>query len=220
MRIVLALALSLALAALASCGSEGGPSDVAREVGGSVANMMGMPLVAQVTELGPQHDHWVAQVATDRFHQYLVFDPSPTCRAVLQSEERVEFRNVGTFGRLSAAGQHCDAVGTLSLEVWYAQRDAPPPRGLAPRATSFYRVAGGNDTLSFLRGRFPGVGIIGIPGGIDIIVAIPKTAICEPLLSTTVTSMEFRASGAPLVLIAKGRDACPCQGVFQPLPGR
>lgn len=219
MRTLFTSILAIAWWSLLACQSEGGPNEAAREVGGNLANTMGMPLAARVSELGPQDRHWVASVATDRFHQRLVFDPSPTCQSVLQSTEPVEFRNVGTFGRLSAAGQRCDAVGTLSLESWYAQRDAPPPRGLAPRATSFYRVAGGDETYSFLRGRFPGVGIIGIPGGIDITVAIPKTPLCAPLLENTVSSMEYRSTGAPLVLIAKDRDACPVAGVFQPLPG-
>jgi len=218
MRTIHALASVLVLA-ITSCGSEGGPADVAREVGGNLANTMGVPRLARVTEVAPQDAHWVAQVATDRFQQKLVFDPSPGCQAVLQSKEQIEFRNVGTFGRISSAGQTCDAVGTLSLEAWYAQRNAPPPPGLAPRATSYYREAGGNETLSFLRGRFPGVGIIGIPGGTDIIVAIPRTPTCEPLLNMTVTSMEFRRSGAPLVLIVKDREACACAGVFQPRPG-
>ncbi len=219
MRTILTRACALAALAISSCQSEGGPRAVAREVGGNLANSMGMPLAAQVTELSPQDQHWVAQVATSRFAQRLVFDPNSACQAVLRSQEPVEFRNIGVFGRLISAGQNCDAVGTLSLEAWYAQRDAPRPRGLAPRATSFYRVAGGNEMSTFLRGRFPGVGIIGIPGGVDINVAIPKSQICEPLLTMRTTSMEYRTNGAPLVLIANSRDACPVEGVFQPIPG-
>ncbi len=212
LRSILCLGLAAATAALSACFLK----STAEQVGGNVAHSVGRPLVARISEVGPWEDKLVARVVTERFDQRLVFDPTPDCHAVLQSETRVNFRNVGTFGRMSTPEAVCNPIGTLSLESWFTARAARGPRGQAPRAVSQYRVVGSDETRTFLRGRFPLVGVIGIPGGMDMIVAIPRSDVCAPLLDVQVAQMEFRRRGAPLVLIPQGREECPCLGVIRP----
>ncbi len=215
-RVVAAVAMVVSMGT--GCKSDDPIGDTARQIGDNLAHTAGAPLRAQVTEVGRFEGQTIANIATDRFEMKAVLSQSPGCDSVMaEAVERVNFRNVGNFGRLSTPNATCMLVGTLDLEAWWGQRQAPRSRGMNPRATAQYRVIGRDDDWTFLRGRFPLLGTVGIPGGIDMITAVPHTELCELLQDRSVVQMEFRRRGGPpVVFMARGREECPCEGVIQP----
>ncbi len=210
----IAAAVLVVAVACSGCKSDDG---LAGEAAGDIAHTMSIPIGARVDPVGVYDGQTVALIKTDRFEMRLVMETSPGCEAIASDAAgSVTFRNIGNFGRLSSDQGTCSLVGTLDLEEWWIQRQAKRGRGLAPRATAMYQVVGRDDDWTYLRGRFPLLGTIGIRGGIDMITAIPHTELCAPLLERTVVQMEYRRQGPPIVFMSQGRDECPCAGVLQP----
>lgn len=208
--------LAVVLLILTSCRHDGPVTNTAQRVGDNLAHTVGAPLVTALSPSGTWSDHAVVKASTSRFDMLLVLEQSTGCQNVAaETVERVNYRNIGNFGRLSTPTDTCNVIGILSLEAWFAQRQAPRGRAMVPRATSTYRVDGSDDAWTFLRGRFPLVSSVGIPGGLDMVIAVPHTEICETIVTRTIAQMEFRRQGAPLVLMS-GREECPCEGVIQP----
>ena len=213
-RLGFAIVLVLSLACQKSANVVTG---TATQIGDNMAHSVGAPLQARLTSSGTWEQHPVVDVATDRFEMKMVLERSPGCQGIMaETVERVNYRNAGNFGRLTSPNDSCDLIGTLNLEAWFGQRSAPRSRAPNPRATATYRVVGSDDSWTYLRGRFPLVGIVGIPGGIDVVVAVPHSPICDLLLERTLVQMEFRRRGTPLVFMARGREECPCEGVIRP----
>jgi hypothetical protein len=137
---------------------------------------------------------------------------------VLRPEASIEWVEVGLFGRARSGEQDCDAVGVLSLAEWRDRRPRPPVRPM-PRGPAYYGVVAQDADLALLRGRFPLTGLIGIPGGIDLVAVVPKLARCQgPLGRTTSTITYSDTADAPYAFMSD-TGLCPILGFALPLSG-
>ena len=71
------------------------------------------------------------------------------------------------------------------------------------------------DDLILLQGRFPLVSQIGISGGENILVALPREARCEQVTPKGVGSIEFRPSGERVLSLVAADGLCPVFGVVR-----
>ena len=127
----------------------------------------------------------------------------------------MRYRNLANFGRIEVGEFSCDPVGVLSLAAWRDRGPRPQTRAAIPRDQAVYEVYYRDDELALARGRFRLTGLIGIPGGIDYVAAIPNNEECAGILEQKVASIEFRVKGnRPFVLLGK-RGPCPIQGFAQ-----
>ncbi len=72
--------------------------------------------------------------------------------------------------------------------------------------------------LSFLRGRFPLVGLVGWSGGEDTIAVVSHAPECREVAARGVASLEVRPRGdTTLALVAEPRPCC-IEALIRPLP--
>jgi len=142
---------------------------------------------------------------------------TPTCARVAMPEARVRWVSRGFPGRVEAGGEVCEAAGILDLAAWRDRQPRPdvPP---VPRKTARWTVLHRDGRLALLRGRFVLAGLVGMPGGPDLVAVIADDGSCEGLLRERDGSLEYRASGRDAFRLLAGEARCPVLGFARPPP--
>jgi hypothetical protein len=138
------------------------------------------------------------------------------CLQVLAPDAHVNYAKSGVFGTFRRDDLHCDPVGVASLAAWrdrLPRRVGPP----VPRAPVYYSLLQEDPELIFLRGRFPLVSRVNIPGGYDIVAVLPNSGPCVGLAQRTDASLEFRSSGPEPFVLLNDNALCPVLGFALPL---
>jgi hypothetical protein len=213
----LAVVLAIAVGAAAQ---EGRDTGLGAQLKRAVPGTQSAATVQTVSERAGYLEGWV--VSGEEGQLRYLFPDTPTCRRLLQPEASLKWADQGTYGELSdAAGDHCDPIGTLTLQDWRRfRRNARSGAGLAtrPRAQANYQVIHLDEEFAFLRGRFPLTGAVGVVGGYDIVAVVRNAPECEKVLGRKTSSMEYLERAPYLVLISNGR--CPIRGLAMPPPPR
>jgi hypothetical protein len=147
----------------------------------------------------------------------LLVPATPRCTRVARPEASVRWVSRGFPGRLEAGDEACEAAGILDLAAWRDRRprpDVPPVPRKQARWTVLYR----DGRLALLRGRFPLAGLVGMPGGGDLVAVVADDPACAPLLATDVGTLEYRASGRDAFRLLAGEARCPVLGFARPPP--
>jgi hypothetical protein len=170
--------------------------------------------VNAVSELGP----YLLVELRGRGANLTLFTPvTETCARVLRPEASVVYSKSGIFGRITRDNESCDPVGVASLAAWrdrtFRRRGRPLPRAQV-QFTTLYE----GKQLVLLRGRFPMVGRVGIPGGFDLVAMVANDAVCRPVIERGVASMEFRDAGPMPFSLVGERARCEVLGFAAP-PG-
>ncbi len=216
-----ALALATALAIAVGAGAqEGRDAGLGAQLKRAVPGTKSAATVQTVSERAGYLEGWV--VSGEEGQLRYLFPDTPTCRRLLQPEASLTWADQGTYGELrDAAGDHCDPIGTLTLQEWRRSRrnartgiDGP----MRPRAQARYQLIHSDEEFAFLRGRFPLTGAVGVVGGYDIVAVVRNAPECENVLGRKTASMEYLERPPYLVLISNGR--CPIRGLAMPPPPR
>jgi hypothetical protein len=208
-----ALAIGFAALAFGSAGCE-----TAKHTGAKVLYGINPVGSADATVLGVSRHgpYLIASFAGPLEGLRMVAPATESCLQMLVPSAPVNYAKSGIFGRLSHEAATCDLVGVASLEAWrdrQPRRRSNPP---VPRATARFRPLQKDADFLFLRGRFPLVGRVFIPDGIDYVALLPNTASCQSAAARGDTSMEFRPAGPePFVLLSEGAP-CPIAGFALP----
>lgn len=215
----LTLAAGLAFAAGAAA-QEGRDTGLGAQLKRAVPGTQSKATVQTVSERAGYLEGWV--VSGEEGQLRYLFPDTPTCRRLLQPEASLRWADQGTYGELSdAAGEHCDPIGTLTLQEWRRFR-RNPRSGLGgpmrPRAQANYQLIHLDEEFAFLRGRFPLTGAVGVAGGYDIVAVVRNAPECQKALGRKTSSMEYLERAPYLVLISDGR--CPIRGLAMPPPAR
>jgi len=136
------------------------------------------------------------------------------CAQVLRPESRVAWIDRGGAGRLEGHGAVCELAGLLDLETWRDRRPRPAARP-APRATARYRVVAREGGTAVLRGRFPLAGLVGIPGGQDLVALVDDDERCAGILADDAAALEFRDAGRTAFRLG---PTCAVRGFARPAP--
>jgi hypothetical protein len=171
---------------------------------------------ARVLSSVPRDGYLDATIAVWDQKLRFFFPYDEECTAVLRPEASIEWVEVGLFGRARSGEQDCDAVGVLSLAEWRDRRPRPPVRPL-PRGPAYYAVAAQDTDLALLRGRFPLTGLIGIPGGIDLVAVVPKVPLCRRPLGRTSATIVYDDTGDVPYAFMSDTGLCPILGFALPL---
>ncbi len=195
--------------------------DATTEVGSSVvsgltAGLPGLSWPASVGATAKRVGYLDVRLEGEHAPGRLVFPQSEACLAMLQAGNELQYSKEGTFGEVRHERQTCAAVGSFQMEQLRDRGGRGTGRGgPRPRQPADYRVLGSDEAFSFLRGRFPLAGELGIANAFDLEVWIPKRAACEGLDGRSHASMEFHTEGPPLVLLGD-TAVCPIAAVVIP----
>jgi len=144
---------------------------------------------------------------------------TPECRAVLAPEASVDYVARGAWGELEGSGRACPAIGIGTLPLWRDKQ--PDPIGLdgtpVPREQASYRPVYSDESVIFLRGRFPLAGLLGWTGSDDTIAVVSHVPACQDVFTRRTASMQYYPNGEPVLGLVSGDTLCPIQGLVQPL---
>jgi len=139
------------------------------------------------------------------------------CVRMARPEARVRWVSRGFPGHVEVGGEVCEAAGILDLAAWRDRQPRPdvPP---APRKTARWTVLHRDGRLALLRGRFALAGLVGMPGGQDLVAVVADDGHCKGLLTERDGSLEYRASGRDAFRLLAGDARCPVLGFARPPP--
>jgi hypothetical protein len=206
-RIAPALAACLAGCALTGGGDDAPPKTILQS---------GRPFqVTAVVERGPYLDALLARGGEPwRFF----FPPSEDCRALIRTENVVEWHVEGHYGEARQGGRTCTPAGIGDLARWRDRGPREFDRSPIPRGTARFRVVYEDEEWVLARGRFPFANRVGWPNGADAVAAIPNTEVCRPLIARGEASLEYRPNGPNPYRLVTGAGLCPVEGFLRPLP--
>lgn len=195
--------------------------DVTKEVGttvvsGLTAGLPGLSWSASVGAVTKRTGYLDVRLEGEHSPPHLLFPQTEKCLGLLRAGSRLQYSKEGTFGEVRDEQQSCVAIGSFELEQLRDRGGTGIRRGgPRPRQPADYRVLGSDEEYSFLRGRFPLAGELGVVNTSDLVVWIPTSGVCQGLDTRGHASMEFHTEGAPLVLLTDA-GACPVAAVALP----
>ena len=142
---------------------------------------------------------------------------SETCQRVVAPEAVVEFGTGGSYGTLARGDDRCDAIGIGSLREWRNRRPRESSRIIRGRAS--YSVVFQDEEVTFLRGRFPLVGLLGFAGMGDTIAVVPNTAECLGPIGRDTSTVEYFHGGRNVLTLSSSEGRCNIEGLLRPLSG-
>jgi hypothetical protein len=147
------------------------------------------------------------------------FAADALCARVLAPEAELEYVSRGVFGRVRRGGEECEALGVGPLEAWRNRRPRPEVGGgPIPRDHARFRVIHSDEQSVLVRGRFRLAGLVGIPGGDDLVAALPNSDACRGHIQAGEASLEFRSAGQPAFALVGADGPCPVEGFALPVP--
>lgn len=139
------------------------------------------------------------------------------CRDVAKLGAAVRFDRAGAYGTLRRGEQSCIAAGIGSLDWWRSKRPRPNTTSPVPSAMASYRTVYQDESVVFLRGRFPLAGLLGFTAMGDGIAVVPNSPLCERPIRQGSATLEYFYGGANVLTLSSSDGRCPIQGLLRPL---
>ncbi len=143
---------------------------------------------------------------------------SEVCQRVVVPEALVEYRSGASYGSLVRGEDRCDAIGIGSLREWRNRRPRQTSR-IVPSGRASYSVVFRDEEVTFLRGRFPLVGLLGFAGMGDTIVVVPNTPECLGPIGRDTSTIEYFHGGRNVLTLSSSEGRCNIEGLLRPLSG-
>jgi hypothetical protein len=141
---------------------------------------------------------------------------SELCMRVAERGARVQYHAGSPYGTLVRGGDRCDASGMASLREWRNRRPRETSE-LVPSGQATYRVVYQDEELSFLRGVFPLVGLLGFSGMGDTIAVVPNTPECRRAIESATSTVEYFHAGRNVLTLSSREGRCNIEALLRPL---
>jgi len=139
-----------------------------------------------------------------------------TCLRVTAREATIQFSSDSAYGTLVRGEDHCVASGIGSLREWRNRRPRQTNR-VIPSALANYTLIFQDEEVSFLRGSFPLVGLLGFTGMGDSIAVVPNDPLCRRAIESDSSTMEYFHGGKNVLTLSSSEGRCNIVGLIRPL---
>lgn len=170
----------------------------------------------RIVEKAVHGPYWLVHLANDRFDLRFLAPRSGACTALLDAES-ARYAREGFFGSLSRGDAICDLTGVASLARWRDRTTRAPGRPL-PRATARFAEIHRDESFVLVRGRFPLLGRIGLPAGVDMVALLPNGEACQRPVERGEAALEFSDSSAWAYRLRSDTALCEVMGFALPAP--
>lgn len=170
--------------------------------------------VASVVEIDRYLD---TQLQNDNDTVRTFLPANATCRAVAKRGAAVRFGSTGAYGTVQRGEQTCTAAGIGSLGWWRSTRPRPNTASPVPSALANYRTVYEDESVVFLRGRFPLAQLLGFAAMGDAIAVVPNSKLCRRPISQGSSTLEYFFGGRNVLTLSSSDGRCPIQGLLRPL---
>jgi hypothetical protein len=177
--------------------------------------------ISGLNDLGPYLEADLAgrAIADGQGTRHFYFPASAECQAALIFPGEVQYRSVGTFGKLrSADGDRCSPNGIGSLVEWRDSRGKLRNEPIPQRVQAEYELLASTAGQLLVRGRFPLTLELRWPKPMDTVAMLPVTPECEALSAEPSATMEYRTTGEHVFWLEGDAGRCPIIGLAVPLP--
>jgi hypothetical protein len=158
------------------------------------------------------------QLHGDGFQLRTFLPASAACQRVVAGEARVQYRSSSSYGTLARGDDRCVASGIGSLREWRNRRPRETSR-VIPSGRAEYRLVYQDEEVSFLRGTFPLVGLLGFTGMGDTIAVVPNTPLCMGPIGRNASTIEYFHGGPNVLTLSSSEGRCNIEGLIRPLSG-
>jgi hypothetical protein len=141
---------------------------------------------------------------------------SELCQRVAERGAAIQFHAGSPYGTLVRGADRCDANGIASLREWRNRRPRETSE-LVPSGQATYRLVYQDEELSFLRGVFPLVGLLGFSGMGDTVAVVPHTPECRRAIESTTSTVEYFHAGRNVLTLSSREGRCPIEALLRPL---
>lgn len=176
--------------------------------------------ISGLNEVGPYLEADLAgrAIADGDEPRHFYFPASPECQAALGFPGEVQYRSVGTFGKLrSADGDRCSPNGIGSLVAWRDSGRNLRSEPIPPRVQAEYEPVAASPGQLLVRGRFPLTLELRWPEPMDTVVVLPASPECEALSIEGSATMEYRTTGEHVFWLEGTGGRCPIIGLAVPV---
>lgn len=180
---------------------------------------LGLPGAGQdmtVTSVQPRGGYLDVTLQGDGFGMRTFLPANETCQRVVAREATVRHRTGSTYGRFERDGERCDAAGIADLREWRNRRPRETSR-VVPSGRATYRVVFADEEVTFLRGVFPLVGLLGFAGMGDTIAVVPNTAVCQGPIGRGASTIEYFHGGRNVLTLSSAEGRCNIVALLRPL---
>lgn len=154
----------------------------------------------------------------DGFSLRTFLPASEVCQRIVSGEAALQYRANSSYGTLVRGEERCDASGIGSLREWRNRRPRETS-SVIPSGRAEYRVVYQDEELTFLRGTFPLVGLLGFAGMGDNIAVVPNTPVCLGLIGRNASTIEYFHGGSNVLTLSSSEGRCNIEGLIRPLSG-
>lgn len=199
------------LASLAlGCGAIGtGVENAARSLNPAASYEVG------VVEATPRGPYYVTRLRGDGLDLKFFVPMTDACRDLLESSGPLVYRRAGVFGELSEGDTRCDLAGTATLAAWRDRLGRVPGQPF-PRGTARFEEIHRDEEVVLVRGRFPLLGRIRMPGGVDAVAMLPNDPQCLRPIERGQASLEFSDSARWAYRLVSDAGPCVVEGFAMP----
>ena len=209
-RLALLLIALLPLALpLAACN----PSKTAMQLG-----IPGVGVDMRVAKVKPRGGYLDVELQGDGFAMRTWLPASELCQRVVAGEATLRYSSSSSYGTFIRGDDRCDAIGIASLREWRNRRPRQTSR-VIPSGRASYRLAYQDEDVTFLRGIFPLVGLLGFAGMGDSIAVVPNTAQCQGPIGRDTSTIEYFHGGKNVLTLSSSEGRCNIEGLIRPLAG-
>jgi hypothetical protein len=199
--------LALVAVLAAGCGS------------GRTGMQLGLPgasVEMSVARVKPRGGFLDTELHAGRFTQRTFLPASELCQRVVATETGVQYVSDAPYGTVVRGEDRCDAIGIGSLREWRNRRPRQTSR-VVPSGHATYRVVYRDEEVTFLRGIFPLVGLLGFSGMGDSIAVVPNTPICQRPIESGSSTVEYFHGGRNVLTLSSSEGRCNIEGLIRPL---
>jgi hypothetical protein len=171
-----------------------------------------------VAKVKPRGGYLDVELHGDGFAMRSWLPASELCQRVVTGEATVRYSSSSSYGSFIRGDDSCDAIGIASLREWRNRRPRQTSR-VIPSGRASYRVAYRDEELTFLRGTFPLVGLLGFAGMGDSITVVPNTAECQGPIGRDTSTVQYFHGGKNVLTLTSSEGLCNIVGLIRPLAG-
>lgn len=203
------LRIALLLLVASACN----PSKTAMQLG-----LPGSSVEMSVARVKPRDGFLDTELHGQGFVLRTFLPANEVCQRVVAGEASVQYRSSSPYGTLVRGEDRCDASGIGSLAEWRARRPRETSK-VVPSGQATYRMVYRDEEVTFLRGVFPLVGLLGFAGMGDTIAVVPNTPECLGPIGRDTSTIEYFHGGRNVLTLSSAEGRCNIQGLIRPLAG-
>ena len=171
-----------------------------------------------VTQANPRGGYLDTELQGDGFTLRTWLPASELCQRVVSAEAPVRYSSNSSYGTFILGDDRCEAIGIADLREWRNRRPRQTSR-VIPSGRASYGVVYQDEEVSFLRGSFPLVGLLGFSGMGDSIAVVPNTALCQGPIGRDTSTIEYFHGGRNVLTLSSSEGRCNIEGLIRPLSG-